>query len=113
MKASLDTNVIIHLYKANLSNLLFERFEELLVYSFIREKELNKHADTQILKAFDDNVAHGKIKLIDDSYLRKIRMYEKFIEHVNDNKLIYEASDLGEVYAIALARTLGAISVVT
>ena len=49
MKASLDTNVIIHLYKANLSNLLFERFEELLVYSFIREKELNKHADTQIL----------------------------------------------------------------
>ena len=63
--------------------------------------------------AFDDDVANGKIKLIDDSYLRKIRMYEKFIEHVNDNKLIYEASDLGEVHAISLARTLGAVSVVT
>jgi hypothetical protein len=113
MKASLDTNVIIHLYKANLSNILFERFEKLLVYSFIRDTELNNHADVQILKAFDNDVAHGKIELIDDSYLREIRMYENFIKHVNDNRLIYEASDLGEVYAIALARTLGAISVVT
>lgn len=113
MKASVDTNVIIHLYKANLKTLLFERFEEILVYSFIRDIELQKHADVQVLNDFDTDVSNGKIKLIDNACLRQKRMYEIFEEHVYDNRLIYAPSDLGEVYAIALARTLGAISVVT
>jgi hypothetical protein len=36
MEASLDTNVIIHLYKANLQSVLFYRFGKLKVYEFIR-----------------------------------------------------------------------------
>ncbi|ACV62323.1 hypothetical protein Dtox_1456 [Desulfofarcimen acetoxidans DSM 771] len=44
MEVSLDTNVIIHLYKANLQNILFNRFEKLKVYEFIRYHEMVNHA---------------------------------------------------------------------
>ncbi len=39
MEASLDTNVIIHLYKANYQDLLFKRFKKLKVYSLYRNEK--------------------------------------------------------------------------
>ncbi len=113
MDASLDTNVIIDLYKANLQSILFNRFEKLKVYEFIREQELKKHADNEILKLFDKDVDEGKIELITEDYLKKIGMHSSFMFYVNDQKILYEGSDLGEVYAIALAKTLGCICLVT
>ncbi len=44
MEASLDTNVIIHLYKAGFQSVLFRRFHKLKVYEFIRTKEMVNHA---------------------------------------------------------------------
>ncbi len=39
MKASLDTNVLIHLYSANKEDLLFDFFEDgVLIYEQIRER---------------------------------------------------------------------------
>ena len=35
MKASLDTNVIIHMYRAGKQELLFQLFEEIFVYEQI------------------------------------------------------------------------------
>lgn len=49
MDASLDTNVIIHLYNADFQDLLFNRFEKLKVYEFIRTQELKKHADAEYI----------------------------------------------------------------
>lgn len=40
MEASLDTNVIIHMYNANYQPILFNRFEKLKVYEFIRYHEM-------------------------------------------------------------------------
>ncbi len=56
MDASLDTNVIMHLYKANLQDVLFNRFEKLKVYEFIRNQELKKHAGPEILDIFDKDI---------------------------------------------------------
>lgn len=47
MEASLDTNVIIHLYKANFQHILFDRFKKLKVYEFIRIQELKRHAESE------------------------------------------------------------------
>lgn len=58
MRASLDTNVIIHFYRADLQRILFEK-------------------------------------------------------NVNENRLLYGTGDLGEVYTISLAQTIGAYSLVT
>ncbi len=44
MRASLDTNVVIHLYRAGLQNILFDLFDEgVFIYEQIRDVELNHH----------------------------------------------------------------------
>ena len=48
-----------------------------------------------------------------DAYLREIGMFAIFQSHVKELRILFEGSDLGEVYAIAMAKTLGCISVVT
>lgn len=46
MKASLDTNVIIHLYKAGLQQVLFDVFDEgVFIYEQIRNIELDNHGN--------------------------------------------------------------------
>lgn len=113
MDASLDTNVIIHLYKADFQDILFNRFEKLKVYEFIRTQELKNHADPAILEIFDKDVESGKIELVTDDYLREIGMFNIFLSHVNEIRILFEGSDLGEVYAISMAKTLGCIGLVT
>lgn len=113
MDASLDTNVIIHLYNANFRDILFNRFEKLKVYEFIRNQELKKHADSGILEIFDKDVDSGKIELVTDAYLREIGMFNIFQFHVKEIRILFEGSDLGEVYAISMAKTLGCISLAT
>ena len=113
MDASLDTNVIMHLYKANLQDVLFNRFEKLKVYEFIRNQELKKHAEPEVIDLFDEDVESGQVELITDTYLKEIGMYNVFQAHVRDLRILYGCGDLGEVYAISMAKTLGCISLVT
>ncbi|MFW5972340.1 MAG: hypothetical protein ACOCRL_02510, partial [Bacillota bacterium] len=70
MDASLDTNVIIHLYSANFQAILFNRFNKIKVHQFIRDHEMNNHANTEILHLFDSDVESGKIEIITDDYIR-------------------------------------------
>lgn len=113
MDASLDTNVIIHLYKANLQSVLFNRFQKLKVYNFIRNQEMKKHAGQEINNLFDKDVEAGKIELISDDYLKSIGMYTVFSQHVKELRILFNGGDLGEVYAISMAKTLGCICLVT
>lgn len=113
MDASLDTNVIIHLYKANLQGVLFNRFNGLFAYDFIRNQELESHADHEILSKFDKDVELGKIHIITERELRDKKIFGIFEAHVYKQRILYDSSDLGEVYAISLAKTLGCISLVT
>lgn len=113
MKASLDTCVIINLYRANAVQILFDAFPDgIFVYKFIRDIEMKRHG-ADILSLFDSDVSKGKIMLIDDEYFRSIGMYLIFAKHVNNERILYNSGDMGEVYATALARTLGAFAVVT
>jgi|LSQX01.2.fsa_nt_gb hypothetical protein len=113
MEASLDTNVIIHLYKANLQSVLFYRFEKLKVYEFIRNHELINHAGQNIIDKFDKDVEDGKIEIVADQYFKSIGMYQVFLQYVKDLRILYDGGDLGEVYAIAMAKTLGCACLVT
>lgn len=113
MDASLDTNVIIHLYKANLQSVLFNRFQKLKVYEFIRSHEMQNHAEAEILDLFDKDVEARRIELITNDYLKSIGMYNVFLQHVKDFRILFDGGDLGEVYAISMAKTLGCICLVT
>ena len=113
MRASLDTNVIIHFYRAGLQNILFEFFDEgVFIYEQIRNIELENHGE-DVLDKVDADIASGKIEVYTDDTLKELSVLKIFESHVNENKCLYSAGDLGEVYAISLAQTIGSYSLVT
>ena len=100
MRASLDTNVIIHLYQANMQEILFDVFKDgVFIYEQIRMVELEHHGKT-VLDAVDRDIAEGKIELYSDEILKAQGIYRMFENNVKENRLLYGTGDLGEVYAI-------------
>lgn len=113
MRASLDTNAIIHFYRAGLQSILFDFFDDgVFIYEQIRNVELEHHGQ-DILNKVDADIASGKIEIYTDEKLRSLSVYRMFENNVKDNKILYDLGDLGEVYAISLAQTIGAYSLVT
>lgn len=113
MRASLDTNVIIHLYRAKLQKILFDFFKDgVFIYEQIRTVELNNHG-SDVITAVDEDIAAGKIEIFSDSKLKNLSVHKIFQNNVKENRLLYGQGDLGEVYAISLAQTMGAYSLVT
>lgn len=113
MRASLDTNVLIHLYRANLQNILFEFFEDgVFMYEQIRNVEL-KHHGQDVLNSIEEDITSGKIEVYTDEKLKIQGVFKLFEYNVTDNRQLYGSGDLGEVYAISLAQTIGAYSLVT
>lgn len=113
MRASLDTNAIIHFYRAELQDIIFSFFSDgAFIYEQIRKIELENHGQ-DVLEQVDDDIADGKILLYTDELLKKQAVFTMFQNNVKSNRLLYQSSDLGEVYAISLAQTIGAYSLVT
>lgn len=113
MRASLDTNAVIHFYRANLQDILFEYFEEgVFVYEQIRSIELRNHAK-DLLNLIDADICSGRMELYTDDELKAQGVFKIFQNHVHENRILYGTGDLGEVYAISLAQTIGAYSLVT
>lgn len=113
MRASLDTNVVIHIYRAGLEDILFDFFSDgVFIYEQIRKIELEYHGQ-DILEKVDADIKSGKIEVYTDETLKQQAVLRIFENNVNENKLLYGSGDLGEVYAISLAQTIGAYSLVT
>ena len=113
MRASLDTNAIIHFYKAGLQDILFTFFDEgIFIYEQIREIELENHGQ-EVLTQVDADIDAGKIELYTDQKLKALKVYKIFENTVKENRNLYGTGDLGEVYAISLAQTIGTYSLVT
>lgn len=113
MRASLDTNAIIHFYRAGLEAILFDFFDEgVFMYEQIRRIELENHGQ-DILEMVDKDVSSGKIELYTYKKLKEQSVHRIFEKNVELNKNLYTPKDMGEVYAISLAQTLGAYSLVT
>lgn len=72
MRASLDTNVIIHFYKAGLQDILFDFFDKgVFIYEQIRNIELENHGQ-EILDKVDSDIASGKIELYTNQKLKEL-----------------------------------------
>ncbi|NQM50157.1 hypothetical protein HO406_00220 [Streptococcus suis] len=61
----------------------------------------------------DSDITKGRIILYTEKDLKDLEVLNVFREKVRENKILYNAGDLGEVYAISLAQTLGACSLLT
>ena len=113
MKASLDTNVIIHLYRANEQELLFKLFlDGIFIDEFILNRELKKHGQDVMPLVLSD-IGAGKIEVIRKDDLKNMGILQLYNQYLDEEQRLYFLSDMGEVHAIALARSIGAISVVT
>ena len=78
MRASLDTNVIIHFYKAGLQEILFSFFDEgVFIYEQIRNIELENHGQ-DVLDEVDMDILAGKIELYTNQKLRDLQSIQDF-----------------------------------
>ena len=76
MRASLDTNAIIHFYKAGLQAILFTFFDKgVFIYEQIRKIELENHGQ-EVLAQVDADIATGKIGLYTDQKLKALQVYK-------------------------------------
>lgn len=93
MRASLDTNVIIHFYKAGLENILFNFFDEgVFIYEQIRNIELENHGQ-EVLNKVDSDIASGKIELYTDQKLKDLQIYKIFEYNFSENRNLYGTDD--------------------
>lgn len=93
MRASLDTNVIIHFYKAGLENILFNFFDEgVFIYEQIRNIELENHGQ-EVLNKVDSDIASGKIELYTDQKLKDLQIYKIFEYNFSENRNLYGTGD--------------------
>ncbi len=72
-----------------------------------------EHHGQDVIKAIDADIASGKIEVYTDEKLKSLSVFKIFESNVKDDRLLYGPGDLGEVYAISLAQTIGAYSLVT
>ena len=105
MRASLY-NAIIHFYNAELQAILFEFFDEgVFIYEDIRNIELKNHGQ-DILGMVDADITNGKIELYTNQKLKDLSVLKIFENNVKENRNLYGAGDLGEVYASGRALVL-------
>ena len=89
MRASLDTNVIIHLYQANMQSILFDIFKNgVFIYEQIRNIELEHHGKL-VLEAVDADIEAGKIELYTNAKLKEQCVYKIFENNVKENRLLF------------------------
>lgn len=110
MRASLDTNVIIHLYKAGLQSVLFDVFDKgVFIYEQIRNVELENHG-RDVLETVDADIVSGKIEIYTDQRLKDVLILRYFMgvadesQTVKDFDAINTAAGLNWAFRSQLSR---------
>lgn len=84
MKASLDTNVMIHLYRANQEHILFDFFKDgIFIFEQIRNTELVNHG-LDVIEKIDYDIEAGKIEIYTRQKLMEQGVLRIFEEHGMD-----------------------------
>lgn len=103
MDASLDTDIVIHLYKSGKKDLLFSSFEQLLMYEYLKEVELRNNAFA-VYEEFCIDVERGNVRIVKNSDLIDMGIKGLFDSYKRSNECLF---DRGELQAIALAKAMG------
>lgn len=109
MNASLDTDIVIHLYKSGKKDLLFSCFDKLFIYEYLYETEM-KTKSLQVYEEFKKDIESGRISLITNAKLVEMGIKGLFEEYKESNKYLF---DIGELHAIALAKAMGIVAFVS
>ncbi|NLK68018.1 MAG: hypothetical protein GX283_02505 [Clostridiaceae bacterium] len=103
MDASLDTDIIIHLYKSNKKELLFSSFDKLYIHEYLLRNEIQRKSNLVYEEVLFD-VDNSRIEIIGNKELIKMGIKSLFENYKSE---YYYLFDMGELYAIALAKAMG------
>lgn len=106
MDASLDTDIVIHLYKSDKRDLLFSFCDSLYMHEYLLENEL-KRKSYLVYRKFIGDMENGYINIITNSDLIDMGIKGLFDRYKEENDLLF---DTGELYAIALAKAMGIVT---
>lgn len=110
--ASLDTNILIHLWRSQTEGMLKQMFAKVYVHQWLLDKELMHHAE-ELRGKIIDSMADGFVEPIDNAILKKQGLYQDFERELKLLSVFFSGGDTGEGYAIALAKVYGIPAVVT
>ena len=82
-------------FKGILFDLLFD--EGVFIYEQIRSMENLEHHGRDILTKVDSDINAGKIRLFTEQKLKDLAVYKMFENNVRENRILYNAGDLGSV----------------
>ncbi len=105
MDVSVDTNILIHLYKASSKELLLSSFDKIYVHEYIVDTELKRNSKDIYREVLED-IKSGKIIIVRNSELASKGIKGLFEEYYIECFRLF-AEDRGESYAIALASVIG------
>ena len=111
--ASLDTNILIHLWKSGTEAMLGKMFGKAYVYQWLIDVELRHHADTALMERIIEAMEDGFLEPVDDRALKELGLWGAFREAYEDVSMFFSGPDTGEGYAIALAQAFGIPALVT
>lgn len=103
MDASLDTDIVIHLYKSGKKELLYSSFDKLYIYDFLLEKEMQRKS-ISVYEEFKKDVEAGIVRVITNKDLIDMGIKGLFEEYKESNQYLF---DQGELQAVALAKAMG------
>ncbi len=103
MDASLDTDIVIHLYVSGRQELLFSSFDTLYMFDFLIERELKVKNDS-VYDEVSKELEAGRIKMITVADLIAMGIKSLFDNYKRDFSTLF---DQGELHAIALAKAMG------
>jgi len=105
MDVSVDTNILIHLYRAYSKDLLLSSFNNIYAYEYIVDSELSDN-DSIVFAQVEEDIREGRINKISNADLVDMGIKSMFDSAYNDNMKLF-AGDRGEAYAVALASVIG------
>ncbi len=109
MNASLDTDVVIHLYGSDKEGLIFHFFDQLYMHEYLYEQELKKKSLVDYQKVAAD-VESGRIVIVSNKDLINMGIQGLFQRYKREYDDLF---DSGELYAVSLAKAMGLVAFVS
>jgi hypothetical protein len=106
MDASLDTDIVIHLYKSGKRDLLFSFCDKLYMHEYLLENELRRKS-YQVYEQLLTDIEAGNINIISNSNLVQMGVKGLFDRYKEEYNYLF---DTGELYAVALAKAMGIVT---
>ena len=109
MNASLDTDIVIHLYGSGKEGLIFDFFDQLYMHAYLYEQEL-KIKSAPVFQKVSADVESGRIEIVSSKDLFDMGIQGLFERYKREYEYLF---DSGELYAVSMAKAMGLVAFVS